>query len=212
MVDSDLSQTLTTSQFVRQAKTALAAAGIDTSRFGAHSLRRGGAAELTHGGASGAVLRRALRHTSEKSSEPYVFQSVLLSATAAAMRAATHPSAGEAPLPSSLPVSLESVDSLLEAAAGSHGYVPSLPPPRPCAAAAPAAALAISPPLIAGLGCPTPRPAPSGWRGRGVPSPTALRRALLGRSGPVRGRGGSQTLRGHPGVANAMPFPDTDGK
>ena len=97
-VDSDLSQTLTTSQFVRQAKTALAAAGIDTSRFGAHSLRRGGAAELTHGGDSGAVLRRALRHTSEKSSEPYVFQSVLLSATAAAMRAATHPSTGEAPL------------------------------------------------------------------------------------------------------------------
>lgn len=102
-VNSDLSQTLTTSQFVSQAKAALSAAGIDTSRFGAHSLRRGGAAELTHGGASGAVLRRALRHTSEKSSEPYVFQSVLLSATAAAMRTATHQSTGMGPGPLSLP-------------------------------------------------------------------------------------------------------------
>ena len=216
-VDSDLSQTLTTSQFVSQAKIALAAAGIDTSRFGAHSLRRGGAAELTHGGASGAVLRRALRHTSEKSSEPYVFQSVLLSATAAAMRAATHPSKGVEPPPASgsLSVGLKPTASPLEAGAGpSRGYAPSLPPPLPCAAAAPAAALAISPSQHNGIGSgyPTPRPAPSGWRGRGVPSPTALRRALLARSGPIRGRGGSPTLRGHPGITKAMPIADMDGK
>ena len=213
-VDSDLSQTLTTSQFVSQAKSALAAAGIDTSRFGAHSLRRGGAAELTHGGASGTVLRRALRHTSEKSSEPYVFQSVLLSATAAAMRAATH-TRGEGPLAGSLLVGLESAASPLEAVAGpSRGDVPSLPSqaPRPCAATTPAAALAISSPQHDGTSHPTPRPAPSGWRGRGVPSPTALRRALLGRSGPIRGRGGSPSLRGHTGITKAMPISDQEGK
>ena len=128
-VNSDLSQTLTTSQFVShwQAKAALSAAGIDTSRFGAHSLRRGGAAELTHGGASGAVLRRALRHTSEKSSEPYVFQSVLLSATAAAMRTATHQSMGPGPL--SLPragaASAQAASSIQAVTGSIRGLVPS---------------------------------------------------------------------------------------
>jgi hypothetical protein len=158
-----------------------------------------------------------LRHTSEKSSEPYVFQSVLLSATAAAMRAATHPSKGVEPPPAlgRLSVGLQPTASPLEAGADpSHGYAPSLPPPLPCAAAAPAAALAISPSQHNGIGSgyPTPRPAPSGWRGRGVPSPTALRRALLARSGPIRGRGGSPTLRGHPGITKAMPIADMDGK
>jgi hypothetical protein len=89
-----------------------------------------------------------LRHTSEKSSEPYVFQSVLLSATAAAMRAATQPSKGVEPPPASgsLSVGLKPTASTLEAGAGpSRGYAPWLPPPRPCAAAAPAAALSDSP-------------------------------------------------------------------
>ena len=86
--DSNLAATLSTQQFADLAKRALAAAGHPTSGVGAHSLRRGGAAELAHGGLDLATLSLALRHASVRSTTPYVFQSVLTSATAGAMSGA----------------------------------------------------------------------------------------------------------------------------
>ena len=84
----DLSRSCTTGQFVRWSRSALLAAGRLPPRFGAHSMRRGRAAELAHGGLAGSDLSRVLRHSSPSSSAPYVLQSVHVTRTAAAMRAA----------------------------------------------------------------------------------------------------------------------------
>jgi hypothetical protein len=86
--DSNLAATLSTQQFADLAKRILSAAGHPTAGVGAHSLRRGGAAELAHGGLDLPTLSLALRHASVRSTTPYVFQSVLTSATACAMAGA----------------------------------------------------------------------------------------------------------------------------
>lgn len=88
--DFDLSRSSSTAQFQRWAREALAADGQNLARVGAHSFRRGRAAELAHGGLPAAELTRVLRHASVGSSAPYVLQSVHVTATAAAMRAATN--------------------------------------------------------------------------------------------------------------------------
>ena len=94
--ESDLSATLPTACFAALARKALAEAGTvtPTAGVGAHSLRRGGAAELAHGGMDGGMLSRALRHLSERSTIPYVFQSVHTSVPAGAMRAAARRARG----------------------------------------------------------------------------------------------------------------------
>ena len=92
--ESDLSATLPTARFAALAREALAEAGTPTAGVGAHSLRRGGAAELAHGGMNGGMLLQALRHLSERSTIPYVFQSVHTSVLAGAMRAAARRSRG----------------------------------------------------------------------------------------------------------------------
>lgn len=86
--DSDLTATLPTQRFADLAREALRDAGVPTAGVAAHSLRRGGAAELLHGGMDILTLSRALRHVSVQSTSPYVFQSVHIAATAGAMRAA----------------------------------------------------------------------------------------------------------------------------
>jgi hypothetical protein len=86
--DSNLAATLSTQQFADLAKRVISAAGHPTTGVGAHSLRRGGAAELAHGGLDLTTLSLALRHASVRSTAPYVFQSVLTSATAGAMAGA----------------------------------------------------------------------------------------------------------------------------
>lgn len=89
----DLAASVSTGTFARRAKQALAAAGVDIRGVGAHSFRRGGAAQLIHGGASRAVLSRALRHRSDNSSAGYVMDAVHVTVTASAMAVATHRSA-----------------------------------------------------------------------------------------------------------------------
>ena len=86
--DSDLAAVPTTRQFGRLAQQVLAEAGAPAAGVGAHSLRRGGAAELAHGALSLPALSAALRHVSERSTRPHVFQSVHSAANAGAMRAA----------------------------------------------------------------------------------------------------------------------------
>jgi hypothetical protein len=90
----DLSRSVPTGQFQRSARDALAAAGRNIQRFGAHSMRRGRAAELAHSSIADATLSRVLRHTSVASSAPYVFQSVHSANTAAALQAAARRSRG----------------------------------------------------------------------------------------------------------------------
>ena len=48
----DLSKSCSTAQFQRWARSTLNAAGHRINRFGAHSMRRGSAAELVHGSIS----------------------------------------------------------------------------------------------------------------------------------------------------------------
>lgn len=91
---SDLAATLPTQRFAALAREVLRDAGVATTGVGAHSLRRGGAAELIHGGMDLHTLSRALRHVSVQSTAPYVFQSVHTSAIAGAMRAASRRSNG----------------------------------------------------------------------------------------------------------------------
>ncbi len=86
----DLSRSRTTGPFVRWSRSAPLAAGRLPPRFGAHSMRRGRAAELAHGGLAGSNLSRVLRHSSPSSSAPCVLQSVHVTRTAAAMRTAEH--------------------------------------------------------------------------------------------------------------------------
>jgi len=90
----DLSRSCSTAQFQRWARGSFAAGGRALARIGAHSFRRGGAAELAHGGLGPAALTRVLRHVSAGAAAPYVLQSVHVTTTAAAMRAAAHRSAG----------------------------------------------------------------------------------------------------------------------
>ena len=92
-VDFDLSRTCSTAQFQRALQGAFRAHGRPVSRLGSHSLRRGRAAELFHGGIAPADLSRILRHLSPQSSLPYVLESARVSAAAAAMRAASTRSA-----------------------------------------------------------------------------------------------------------------------
>ena len=63
-VDFDLSRTCSTAQFQRALQGAFRAHGRPVSRLGSHSLRRGRAAELFHGGIAPADLSRVLRHLS----------------------------------------------------------------------------------------------------------------------------------------------------
>lgn len=93
--ETDLARCSTTAQFGTWARDAIQAAGTGRglTRVGAHSFRRGRAAELAHGEMSAAELTRVLRHSSARSTIPYVLQSVRVAATAAAMQAATHRSA-----------------------------------------------------------------------------------------------------------------------
>ena len=92
--DSNLAATLSTQQFGDLAKRVIASAGHSTAGMGAHSMRRGGAAELAHGQLDLVTLSLALRHASVRSTTPYVFQSVLTSATAGAMSGAARRSQG----------------------------------------------------------------------------------------------------------------------
>jgi len=91
--DFDLSRTCSTAQFQRVLQRAFRAHGRPIHRLGSHSLRRGRAAELFHGGIAPAALTRVLRHLSPQSSLPYVLESARASAAAAAMRDASHRSA-----------------------------------------------------------------------------------------------------------------------
>lgn len=84
--DTNLSATLTTGEFIRMMRRTLADAGVPSAGMAAHSARRGSAAALAHGGLPMPTLSRVLRHTDGRSTEPYVFQSVHVTATAAAMR------------------------------------------------------------------------------------------------------------------------------
>jgi len=91
--DFDLSRSCSTAQFQRWAQDTFAASpsgGRALARVGAHSFRRGRAAELAPGGLGPAALTRVLRHTSAGSAAPYVLQSVRVTTTASAMRVATH--------------------------------------------------------------------------------------------------------------------------
>jgi len=97
--DSDLSATLSTGEFIRMMRRTLADAGVPTAGMAAHSARRGSAAALSHGGMPMPTLSRVLRHSDGRSTEPYVFQSVHVTATATAMRDASRRSAGPRPPP-----------------------------------------------------------------------------------------------------------------
>ena len=95
--ESNLAATLSTQQFGDLAKRVLADAGHPTGGIGAHSMRRGGAAELAHGGLDLATLSLALRHASIRSTSPYILRSVLTSATAGAMSGAVRRSRAAQP-------------------------------------------------------------------------------------------------------------------
>ena len=68
---------------------ALAASGVATAGFGAHSFRRGRATELLHGGSSRQAGTEVLRHRSVSATGPYIADSVRLVSLAASMTAAT---------------------------------------------------------------------------------------------------------------------------
>lgn len=97
--ETDLAATLSTGEFIRMMRRTLAEAGVPTAGMAAHSARRGSAAALAHGGMPMPTLSRVLRHSDSRSTEPYVFQSVHVTATAAAMREASRRSAGPAAPP-----------------------------------------------------------------------------------------------------------------
>jgi len=95
--NTDLAATLSTGEFIRMMRRTLADAGVPTAGMAAHSARRGSAAALAHGGMPMPTLTRVLRHADGRSTEPYVFQSVHVTATAAAMRDAARRSSGPRP-------------------------------------------------------------------------------------------------------------------
>ncbi len=89
--DFNLSRTCSTHQFKRWSRGALLASGVTIGRFGAHSIRRGSAAELARGAIGDVALARVLRHSRPTSSVPYVTAAVHSANTAAAMRSASRP-------------------------------------------------------------------------------------------------------------------------
>ncbi len=97
--DFDLSRTCSTHQFQRWSRGTLLASGVTIGRFGAHSMRRGSAAELARGAIGDVALARVLRHSTPASSAPYVMAAVHSANTAAAMRAASRPGPDPTPRP-----------------------------------------------------------------------------------------------------------------
>jgi integrase len=68
--DSDLLAVPSTGEFQRLAKATLQAAGVPVTRVGAHSFRRGRAAELLHEGTSETIVSQMLRHSNPSSTSP----------------------------------------------------------------------------------------------------------------------------------------------
>lgn len=87
-VETDLDATLSSQEFSRLARATLGATGVDTTRVGAHSFRRGRAVEMYHGNAGNDAVSDALRHRDKRSAVPYVLAPARLTALAASMRAA----------------------------------------------------------------------------------------------------------------------------
>jgi hypothetical protein len=94
--DTDLAATLSSQEFVRLTRVVLNDAGVDTTRFGAHSFRRGRAVAMYHGQAGDAAVSSALRHRDPRSAAPYVLAPARMSALAASMRASAPLGRGQA--------------------------------------------------------------------------------------------------------------------
>ena len=94
--DTDLAATLSSQEFVRLTRVVLNDAGVDTTRFGAHSFGRGRAVAMYHGQAGDAAVSSALRHRDPRSAAPYVLAPARMSALAASMRASAPLGRGQA--------------------------------------------------------------------------------------------------------------------
>jgi len=94
--DTDLAATLSSQEFVRLTRVVLNDAGVDTTRFGAHSFRRGRAVAMYHGQAGDAAVSNALRHRDPRSAAPYVLAPARMSALAVSMRASAPLDLGQA--------------------------------------------------------------------------------------------------------------------
>ncbi len=68
---SDLTAAPSTIEFAQLSRATLAGAGVDTTREGAHSMRRVRVAGLSHGGGPRAAVSETLRHRDPRSLAPY---------------------------------------------------------------------------------------------------------------------------------------------
>ena len=96
---SDLGAPMTLREFVRIARTILAEHGIDVTRFGAHSFRRGSAGALFHAGLGTGVVSTALRHRTPLASEAYVPEAARMAALADTLTLRRVPAVDEGALP-----------------------------------------------------------------------------------------------------------------
>ena len=84
----DLSEPIPIDEFVRAARLALERAGIDPTRVGAHSFRRGRGVHLALSGADLRNVTTLFRHRSPASTQPYLLTSARLADTADTLRLA----------------------------------------------------------------------------------------------------------------------------
>jgi site-specific recombinase XerD len=73
---------------MRMSRAALSSTGLSVARHGSHSVRRGRAGEMFHGGADEPAMAEMLRHRSVASTRPYITDATRMAGLAATMRAA----------------------------------------------------------------------------------------------------------------------------
>ena len=84
---SDLREAVSRGPFWAQGRSALRDAGVEVAGTGTHSLRRGAAVELFHGGADASVVSEVLRHANPKSARPYVLDAARMAKLSVTMAA-----------------------------------------------------------------------------------------------------------------------------
>ena len=85
--DSDLRRAVPYRDFVTLSRGILHDAGVDTTRFGAHSFRQGGAGAMLHAGAPSETVSEVLRHRSALSTRPYILEASRMASTALTLAA-----------------------------------------------------------------------------------------------------------------------------
>jgi len=127
---SDLGAPMELREFVRIAKAVLRDHGVDVTRFGAHSFRRGSAGALFHAGLGTGVVATALRHRTAQATEAYVPEAARMAALADALAPRRVSAAG----PGDVRRRAGGADPRIQPR---HGGPHLLLPPRPAAQRAP---------------------------------------------------------------------------